>query len=180
MKKAGCHTIKVGVESGSQKVLNSLKKGITIKGIKELFKGAHNVGIKIHAHLIVGGINETKQTLRRTLILIKEIKPTTVTFNLFAPYPGTPFYEQLIPKIPEGEHRDINFLKILTTPFYSKYYNNLSEMYLERLVSKSYKAFYLRLTYIIQILKTLKSKNDILRVLRSALNVLGFMFAKNE
>ncbi|MFW6311844.1 MAG: B12-binding domain-containing radical SAM protein [Nanoarchaeota archaeon] len=64
MKVAGCHYIKIGVESGSQRILNNLKKGITLNQIQKTFKWAKSFGIKTHAHMMLGCLGETKHLLK--------------------------------------------------------------------------------------------------------------------
>ncbi|KJJ83912.1 radical SAM domain-containing protein, partial [Candidatus Omnitrophus magneticus] len=51
MKRAGCHTLKIGVETGSQEILNRIKKDITIEKVKEGFKLTKEIGINTHAHI---------------------------------------------------------------------------------------------------------------------------------
>ena len=81
MKEAGCHLIKFGVESGVQKILDNVNKGIRIKSIKETFIWAKEVGMDTHAHIMLGMPGETLETIRDTINFTKEIEPTTVTFG---------------------------------------------------------------------------------------------------
>lgn len=49
MKKAGCRLIIPGIESGTQEILNNIKKGTTLKQIEEYVKNAKKAGLLIHA-----------------------------------------------------------------------------------------------------------------------------------
>lgn len=99
MKKAGCHLIKTGVESGSQEILDNVKKGITIKQTKQFFKWTHEIGIDTHAHVMLGMPGETKETIEKTIDFVMEIAPTTATFGICTPYPGSPLFNEVLKKI---------------------------------------------------------------------------------
>jgi len=89
MKGAGCVFINYGVESGSQKILNFMRKGITINQIKEAFKLTHKLGILCHAFIMIGTPTETKEDLEMTVKLIKEIHPDGVQVSITTPLIGT-------------------------------------------------------------------------------------------
>ena len=93
MKKSGCFLVALGVESGSQEMLNCMGKGITIDKVKSTFKTCREVGLLAHAFLMVGYPGETKETVQQTFDLIKEIKPFTTRVAITTPYPGTHLYE---------------------------------------------------------------------------------------
>ncbi|NIW10805.1 MAG: radical SAM protein, partial [Gammaproteobacteria bacterium] len=63
MKKAGCHYIKYGVESGSQEMLDAMKKGITLEKVRKAFKLTRKVGIKTQAFFLLGLPWETRETV---------------------------------------------------------------------------------------------------------------------
>ncbi|MCJ7631525.1 B12-binding domain-containing radical SAM protein, partial [Candidatus Bathyarchaeota archaeon] len=73
MASAGCVRIFYGVESGSQRILNFVRKGITINQTKNAFKLTHKNGILANAFLMVGTPTETKEDLKLTAKLIGEI-----------------------------------------------------------------------------------------------------------
>jgi radical SAM superfamily enzyme YgiQ (UPF0313 family) len=93
LKKAGCREVWVGVESGSQRILNDMKKGITISQIKKTFKYAKQLDLYIRAYVLIGMPNETVEDIKLTEGLIDEIKPDMVGITILSPYPGTEFYK---------------------------------------------------------------------------------------
>jgi len=93
MKAAGCRLLCVGFESGDQTVLNNIGKRLTVAQIREFSANAKKAGIMIHGCFLVGNPGETKETLRKTLQLAKEIKPDTAQFFPIMVYPGTRAYE---------------------------------------------------------------------------------------
>ncbi len=93
MKEAGCIEVWVGVESGSQIILDELKKDSNINKIKETFRISKKLGLKRHAYLMVGSLSESRDTIRETKDLIKEIDPDYAAVTIFTPYPGCEAYD---------------------------------------------------------------------------------------
>jgi anaerobic magnesium-protoporphyrin IX monomethyl ester cyclase len=93
MKKAGCVLVTVGFESGNQKVLDEMKKGITVEQIREFVKSTKKAGILVHGCFMAGNKGETRETLEETLNLAKEINTDSMQFYPLIVYPGTESYE---------------------------------------------------------------------------------------
>ena len=96
MGKANCVRIHYGVESGSQRVLNSMHKGVTIKQIEEAFEWTHDAGMECMGLFMIGNVNETKDDIRMTLKLAKKIKCDYVATGVLSPYPATVTYQKAI------------------------------------------------------------------------------------
>lgn len=92
MKAAGCHLIIPGIESGSQEILNNIKKGTNLNLIHEYVKNAKIAGLQIHACYMVGNKGETKETMKETLRLALELNTDTAQFYPLLPFPGTEAY----------------------------------------------------------------------------------------
>ena len=100
LKDAGCVTMEIGIESGSQAVLNLVDKRTTPEMALRSNQILKEVGIKGVYAFMVGfpkEITASADEIRQTLLLIKKLRknhPDVVTVTFFAtPYPGTPFYE---------------------------------------------------------------------------------------
>jgi len=93
MKKAGCITVSYGIESGSQKILNNLKKGITVGQIEKAALLTRKFGFNLNYFIIAGSPGETDDTVRETMKLIEETKPTAIFTYIMQLTPGTKIYE---------------------------------------------------------------------------------------
>ena len=93
MKSAGCRLLDVGYESGNEKILKNIKKGVTTVDSKRFTADARKVGLKILADFIFGLPEETEDTIQQTVRFIKDIKPDLLQISVATPIPGTEFYQ---------------------------------------------------------------------------------------
>ena len=96
MKEGGCRLLLVGYESGNQKVLHNIKKGLRVDVARQFTKDCHDLGIVIHGTFILGLPGETLETIEETIRYAIEINPHTIQVSLAAPYPGTFLYKQAV------------------------------------------------------------------------------------
>jgi len=94
-KKAGFWMIFYGVESGSQKVLDRMRKDLTVREIERAFALTHKFGIKTYGSFIVGMPGENKETLRETFDLLRRINPSYYGFAYATPFPGTDLHKEV-------------------------------------------------------------------------------------
>ncbi len=89
--ESGCRVIMWGVESGSQKMLDLMDKGIRLDWIKNTLKASADAGIKNIIYIIVGYPGETEETLKETLRFLGSIKEHIhiVAPNIFSVQPGS-------------------------------------------------------------------------------------------
>ena len=106
LKKAQCHQVNMGVESGSDKILKDIGKGLRVKTIRKAFRWAKDAGIERRGFFLFGMPNETREDLLLTETLIDEIKPDVVGFTVLCPYPGTAFYDPTTHKNVDWEKAD--------------------------------------------------------------------------
>ncbi len=92
MKAAGCRLMCVGYESGDQRVLDGMKKHITIERMHQFADDAKKAGILVHGCFMVGAPGETRESMTQTLELAKELDPDTAQFYPIMVYPGTEAY----------------------------------------------------------------------------------------
>jgi len=181
MKQAGCHMLKFGVETGDDQMLLNLKKGATVEQAREAFRICHEVGLDTHAHMIFGGPGETNESVANTLKFIKDIDPTTASFGILTPYPGTEHFKMVQEKFPEimnGTDADMETLH--TTAYYSQALCDLSHKELNNVIGKAYRSFYFRPSYILKWLKKIDSKDELLRLIVAGTNIFQFGVTNNK
>ena len=93
MKAAGCHTIILGLESGSQQILDAVKKDYTKEEVKAGFQLCTSHGIRTVATVILGLPEESQDTFEETMDFLKELDPDFASFNVAVPRMGTPIRE---------------------------------------------------------------------------------------
>ena len=93
MKRAGCVCVFFGIESGSQRILNLYRKGITPEKSLKAAKVCKKAGLIIFADFIFGGPTETPEEMKQTVQLIREIGPELPSPTFFTPIPGCDLHE---------------------------------------------------------------------------------------
>jgi len=97
MAKAHCRTIMFGIESGSQKVLDRLKKEQTLAEIESAVTNAKRAGIEIvHGFFVVGNPDETVEDIRATFDFASRLRLDTFGFNRLCVYRGTPLWQEYV------------------------------------------------------------------------------------
>ena len=91
-KEAGFWVIFYGVESGSQRVLDLMKKDTTLEEIRRAFALTRAAGLKTIGAFMVGNVGDTRETIAESVELCKEIRPDFFGFSVATPIPGTEFY----------------------------------------------------------------------------------------
>lgn len=97
LKRAGCYIVQFGVESGNQKTLNRLKKGITTAQARETFKMAKKAGLNTIANFLIGCPGESWKDTKSTIDFSKELNPDFAAFSHLTAYPGTELREGELP-----------------------------------------------------------------------------------
>ena len=94
LKDAGLYSIKYGVESISEALVDSCEKGTNLKKFRRAIEYTRELGIKLHLTFMFGIPEETEETIDETLAFAMEIAPDSAQFSLCTPFPGTKFYKQ--------------------------------------------------------------------------------------
>ena len=96
MKENGLRLLLVGYETGSQQILNNIRKGTRVDVARRFTEDCHKLGITIHGTFIMGLPGESRETIRDTIQFAREINPHTIQVSLAAPYPGTELHRQAV------------------------------------------------------------------------------------
>ncbi len=89
MRKAGCWQIAYGIESGSQEILNSLRKRTSLKRIRDSLRWTKENGIETRGYFMIGMPGETSETIQQTIDFLLELELDDFQMSIFAPHPGT-------------------------------------------------------------------------------------------
>ena len=168
MKGAGCHYIRFGVESGSQKMLNIMRKKVALDQIERAFELCRKAGIKTQAFFVLGIPGETPQTIRETIEFAKKLRPDSAQFAVVIPHPGTALYEicQRGGWLKYGSWEDFSACNsLIETP-------ELSRRDVEKARVRAYREFYFRPSYILRTALKIDSWNDLKAVLKSANSIV--------
>lgn len=96
MRRSGCKGISLGIESGSQKILDMAKKGTTVEQNTEAISAAKKAGIKTYCSFMFGLPGENWDTVKETMDFVKRTLPNGAQFNVVVPYPGTKLMDMAI------------------------------------------------------------------------------------
>jgi radical SAM superfamily enzyme YgiQ (UPF0313 family) len=95
LAKAGCKTVWIGAESGSQKILDAMEKGDKVADIYNATRLLHQQGIEVGFFLQFGYPGETWEDVQKTLKMVRECAPDDIGISVSYPLPGTKFYERV-------------------------------------------------------------------------------------
>jgi len=95
LKHSGCKTVWIGAESGSQKVLDAMEKGVTVDQIYKSSEILHKKGIQVGFFLQYGYPGETRADIEKTLEMVKNCRPDEIGVSVSYPLPGTRFHESV-------------------------------------------------------------------------------------
>jgi radical SAM superfamily enzyme YgiQ (UPF0313 family) len=96
MGRAGCNLMAWGIESGNELVLKKAHKGYKMEQAQRALQWARRAGIKNWGYFIIGLPGETVETIRQTIDVSKSLPLDIALFHVAAPYPGTPFFFQVV------------------------------------------------------------------------------------
>lgn len=153
MKKSGCGLVSMGIESGSQFMLDKMGKKITLKQIKETVNAFKKVGIKVYGYFVLGLPWEDEKTAQETIKFAINLNLNYANFYTATAFPGSRFWDYAIDNnLFDGENK-----------YKSAYYypsvktHHLSKDRVFTLHKEAVKRFYLRPCFIFKTLLSIRS-----------------------
>ena len=166
MKETGLYMVSLGIESGSDKMLRFMRKGITTARIRECVKLIKSNGIDIAGFFILGFPSETVATARDTIRFAVELGINRANFFTYLPFPGTESFEMLKAT---GELYDVDWEKFyFTNAAYVP--ASLTRKELKSLHRLAFAKFYLRPNIILYHIRSVKSLKHLFFLTRRFLN----------
>ncbi len=151
MRQAGCYAIAYGIESASPEIIKVIQKDTTIKQVEVAVRASHDVSLQVVGYFMIGSPGETPQTIQDTINFAKELKLDFAQFSITTPFPATELYDiykQNNPEqIPWGKFVYAGTDNPASPVFES---DKLTRQDIGKWVSRAYREFYLRPSYIWQ------------------------------
>lgn len=148
MKKSGCYRIPFGVESGSQRVIDVIKKKITLQQAEEAVRFAKEVGLEVECYFMLGLPTETLDDILKSIAFAKKLYPDYVKFAIMIPFPGTEIFDEMMKnkRIKSWRWQDYKF----AAPRNVYEHDNLSWDEIEYFYTKSHRDFYFMPGYLMK------------------------------
>jgi anaerobic magnesium-protoporphyrin IX monomethyl ester cyclase len=175
MHKAGCVRLRYGVESGDERILKIMNKGINLSRAKDVFKWTKKTGIETFAYFIIGYIYETPQTIRNTILLAQTLNPDFVMFTIATPYPTTSLAELAIKEGLMGPNYWEEFILNARNDRLPYLVDNAEEW-----IRKAYKNFYFRPSYIFKRLFKIKTLDGLKKHIQAVRSITDFKLSQQE
>ena len=168
MYKSGCRLVSIGIESGSQKMLDNIGKKITLDDIRNTVKILKKNKIKIYNYFVIGLPWETEETVEETIKFAIELDSNFISFYTATPLPGTKYFAYaMLNKLVEG---NLDFRSAYYEPVVRS--EHLSKERIFELHKQAVKRFYLRPKFILKTLLSLRSFAEVKNYFIAGMNLL--------
>jgi radical SAM superfamily enzyme YgiQ (UPF0313 family) len=173
--------ISYGVESGSDKILRNLNKGITVEDIKRAVFLSKKYGIRSIAYMIVGSPGEDRNTIRESIRLIQRIKPDYVLYNVLAPDPASELYRKAAMKNASLNNFYSDAVFFDANPRWPLYETpEFTKDDIEYWTKKATRGFYFNFLYIVNYLAKIRSFAEIRIILKGAAMLISDILVKKR
>lgn len=157
MKEAGCWLVSLGIESGDEKVLKTIKKGATVSDALKSVAILRAAGIRSIGYYIFGLPGETRQSIHKTMLLSRKLDTNYAYFFAAVPFPGTEYFE-------------ISRAGRFSTE------GGLTPDEVTAEIKRAYQGFYLRPSRIVRELCEIKRPADVVRYIRIGVRLFAGRF----
>ncbi len=155
-KDAGCWAILLGAESGVQKDLNAIRKGITLEQTRRAVKAAKEAGLTVYTPFIFGIPGQTFEDGLKTIEFACELNPDIANFHALTPFPGTELYDNIEKYGTISDNlADFTYQGAAFIPY------TMTRQEIAELRQIAFKRFYSRPTYILKRMTALRNINDV-------------------
>lgn len=169
MEQSGCYLLTVGIESGSQRILDHMKKNLTLGLIEEkLNLICRQTRIKVIGNFMMGYPQETEEDMKKTILFAGKLPLFGANFFPFHPLPGTPIHADLTAR-GELQNIDWNAMGQDRIPYVPR---GISKKRFARLLTQAYLRFYVRPRPMFHILVSIRSPRRLQYIMQRILRIL--------
>lgn len=168
MYKSGCRLVSIGVESGSQYMLEKMGKKITLDDVRRTVKTFKDAKIRIYNYFVIGLPWESEETVEETIRFAIELDSDFISFYTATPLPGSRFYEYA--KEHDLFDKETSFENAYFYPAVNTH--NLTRDRVFELHKSAIKRFYLRPLYILKMLTRIRSFAEVRSYFTAGINLL--------
>jgi anaerobic magnesium-protoporphyrin IX monomethyl ester cyclase len=169
MKNSGCWMVCVGIESGNQAILDKIKKQIKLEQAQQLSSWCKQAGLMFHPNYIIGHPGETVDTINQTISFARKLYSHFPIFTIMTPYPGTELWNTAEQYGTMNKENFNDFSLGSNKPCFVPY--GLTDKLLVKKRNEAYRKCYLNLPMVWRHIRTIKSIEDMKRIL-NAINIL--------
>lgn len=147
---AGCDNVWMGAESGSQKILNAMDKGITVEEIREAVRLLKKHTIKASFFIQFGYLGETKEDILLTVNMINTLLPHEIGISVSYPLPGTVFFEKVKQQLQaktnwtDSDEMALLFRNTYQPAFYKQLHSYVHKSYRKHLAIEHFKNLFIQ------------------------------------
>ncbi len=173
-KDAGCWAILFGAESGVQRNLNAIRKGITLEQIRKAVKTAKEVGLTVYTPFLIGLPGQTYEDGLKTIEFACELNPDFANFHALTPFPGTELYDNIDKYGTMSEDlTDYTYQGAAFVP------HTMTREEISQLRQLALKRFYSRPGFVFKKLLSLRNINDVIAIAKGAKSMF-WLWVQND
>jgi len=176
--KSGIHRIQLGIESGVDKTLRRIKKGISTEKVRQVIKWCKQAKITTIGNFMIGLPDETEEDIEQTLEFSRQIGLNYAQYSILVPYPFTAIYTEGLQRgiIKKDFWREFAKDPLTVKPnFRVEYWTEfVYEEFLFKTIKKSFKRFYFRPVTIYNKIREIRTWQEFWYSVRGAFDVLRF------
>ena len=173
MRRSGCYSLSVGIESGCDKVLEAIQKRINTDQVREKVELIHRMGLKTTGFFVIGLPEESAEQIRQTARFARSLPLDHAQFSVFLPLPGTAYFDSYVQKV--------GFEAVPWKNFYTtdpvQWPGGIPVARLGQLQRRAFSSFYFRPRVFLNILRELRGPRHLWHLLRRAIAIFKPMNA---
>jgi radical SAM superfamily enzyme YgiQ (UPF0313 family) len=174
MRRAGCVYVLLGVESGSEHVLEKMRKETPLDTVRTCCKLLRKNRIAYFNSFIIGNVGETEDDVMKSIAFAKELKSVMEGFNIMTPFPGTYVFNKFYKDLANKDTNWDNFISVTSKIAYTVKHTPLSNSDVERLTALAYRQFYFNLPQIFRLLRFINNPRTLIQYIKGGFGILCY------